>query len=97
MTGGALDEAARLFELGARGGNRLAKFNLAMMLYREETTSNDHNAAWRWLRRAAQAGLPQAQYNFGLLYEHGDGVKRDYRLPTNGFAALPHRACATLR
>ena len=49
---GALDEAARLFELGARGGNRLAKFNLAMMLYREETTSNDHNAAWRWLRRA---------------------------------------------
>ena len=38
---GRLDEAARLFELAARAGNRLAQYNYAMMLLRGET-----KAAW---------------------------------------------------
>ena len=67
MTGRSSTKRRGSSELGARGGNRLAKFNLAMMLYREETTSNNHNAAWRWLpRRAPWAGAcHRRNYNFG--------------------------------
>lgn len=73
---GRREEAASLFAMAARAGNRLAQFNYAMMLYRDEAESTDPNAAWRWLRRAAGAGLPQAQFNLALLYDHGDGVRK---------------------
>lgn len=33
-----------------------------------------------WLRRAAQAGNPQAQATLGRAYEAGRGVERDGRL-----------------
>jgi TPR repeat protein len=66
---GRLDEAAGLFERAARAGNRLAQFNYAMMLYRGETASakDDPSLGWRWLRRAAGAGLAQAQFSFARL------------------------------
>ncbi|TAH41733.1 MAG: sel1 repeat family protein [Betaproteobacteria bacterium] len=75
---GRHDEAAGLFERAARAGNRLAQFNYAMMLYRGETRAPDGagNAAWRWLRQAAGAGLAEAQYRFAQLYDLGDGVAR---------------------
>lgn len=70
-------EAARLFERAARAGNRVAQLNYAMMLYRDEAASSEHNAAWRWLRKAAAAGLPEAQYRLGRLYALGaEGVRR---------------------
>lgn len=70
-------EAARMFERAARAGNRVAQFNYAMMLFREETASPEHNAAWRWLRKAAAAGLPEAQYRLGRLYALGEaGVRQ---------------------
>ncbi len=75
---GRMAEAGALFERAARAGNRLAQFNYAMMLYRGEAQAQDagHDAAWGWLRRAAGAGLPQAQYVLAQLYDHGDGVPR---------------------
>lgn len=70
-------EAAWLFEHAARAGNRLAQYHYAMMLHRDEAASAEHNASWRWLRKAAAAGLPEAQFQFGLLYDRGDaGVRR---------------------
>ena len=35
-----------------------------------------------WLRKAAEAGLAQAQYNLGLLYESGIGVTRSLTAAT---------------
>ncbi|MBS0543495.1 MAG: sel1 repeat family protein [Proteobacteria bacterium] len=75
---GRMAEAGALFERAARAGNRLAQFNYAMMLYRGEAPAQEvaNDAAWGWLRRAAGAGLPQAQYVLAQLYDHGNGVPR---------------------
>jgi uncharacterized protein len=67
--------AARDFELRAKRGDRLAQFNLAMMIYRGEATG-DKDAGLAWLRKSADQGLAQAQFNLGLLYENGAGVPR---------------------
>src|SRR6185436_5324092 len=69
-------EAAKHYETAARGGNRLAQYNYAMMLLKGEGIPLDANAAVVWLRKAADQGLPQAQYNLGLLHEHGQVLPR---------------------
>ena len=52
--------AAKLYAEEARKGDRLAQFNYAMMLFRGETTETERGEALRWLRRAADAGVPRA-------------------------------------
>ena len=64
------------FEQRARDGDRVAQFNLAMMLMRGEAGAVDIASGLPWLQRAADAGLAQAQYNLGLMYESGVGVPR---------------------
>jgi TPR repeat protein len=68
--------ALREYRTAAERGERLAQFNLAMMLFRGEGQAADPEQALEWLRKAAAAGLPQAQHNLGLLYEHGARVPR---------------------
>jgi septal ring-binding cell division protein DamX len=54
------------------------------------------------LQRAAETGLPQAQYNLGVLYEHGRGVRLDasraltwyQRAAEQGFAPARQRHAA---
>jgi len=72
--------AARDFEVAGRRGNRLAQYNLAIMLARGEASSDEAYPVWRWLRRASLQGLPQAQYAFALLYANGDGVERNAQI-----------------
>jgi TPR repeat protein len=67
--------AARGYLAAAQDGDRLAAFNLAMMLFRGETPGS-RDVAIAWLRRSAEQGMTQAQYNLGLLYENGTGVER---------------------
>ena len=62
--------AAQRFLTDAKAGKRLAQFNYAMMLLRGET-SGSTDQALSWLRKSADLGLAQAQYNLGLLYENG--------------------------
>ncbi|MFT5390690.1 MAG: TPR repeat protein [Gammaproteobacteria bacterium] len=38
----------------------------------------DDSEALRWFRRAADLGLPQAQYNIGIMYANGQGVPKDW-------------------
>ena len=38
---------------------------------------SDNGAAWRWLRKAAQAGFPVAQAEIGEMYYAAHGVERD--------------------
>ena len=40
--------------------------------------SQDHGAAVKWYRRAAERGLAEAQVNLGFMYAQGRGVSRDY-------------------
>src|SRR5215475_7395255 len=74
--GGDYAAARLIYEQGAAKGDRLAQFNLAMMLLRGEGGGADIDQAVAWLRKAAEAGQPQAQYSLGLLYESGIGVSR---------------------
>jgi len=39
----------------------------------------DYKEAVKWYRLAAEHGLAQAQYNFGLAYQKGQGVPQDYK------------------
>src|SRR5215469_12224406 len=55
------------FEAGAKKGDRLAQFNLAMLLLRGEGAPVDIDGGVAWLTKAANAGMSQAQYNLGLL------------------------------
>jgi len=32
----------------------------------------------RWFRKSAQQGYANAQFNLGIMYHHGCGVKQDY-------------------
>ena len=68
--------ARNFYDAAARAGDRLAQYNLAMMLMRGEGGTADAGAGVVWLRRAADAGMAQAQYNLGLLFESGVGVPR---------------------
>ena len=68
--------ARAAYERDARLGDRLAQFNLATMLLRGEGGAADPASGVDWLRKAAEAGMAQAQYNLGLLYESGTGVAR---------------------
>ena len=77
--------AAKLYAEGARKGDRLAQFNIAMMLFRAEANETERGEALRWLRRAADAGLMQAQYNMGLLYESGRTVRKSLTEATAWF------------
>ncbi len=73
----------------ARAGNRLAQYRYARALLDgrarlppashplSPTAQNEQTtlAAWRWMRRAATAGLPQAQYALASWYQRGEGVR----------------------
>src|SRR5438552_18547285 len=59
------------FEQRARDGDRVAQFNLAMMLMRGEAGATDVAGGLTWLRRSADAGLEQVQYKSGLLFGNG--------------------------
>ncbi|KAI9348634.1 Sel1 repeat protein [Obelidium mucronatum] len=39
----------------------------------------DLAAAANWFRLAADAGLPEAEYNLGVMYERGEGVETDLK------------------
>jgi hypothetical protein len=47
------------------------------MYYEGRGVPQDPAKAIRWWRKAADQGLPAAQYNLGLMYENEEGVSQD--------------------
>jgi uncharacterized protein len=64
------------YQAAASKGDRLAQFNVAMMLLRGEGAPADVAGGIAWLTRSANAGMAQAQYQMGLLAESGTGMPR---------------------
>jgi Sel1 repeat/Cellulose synthase subunit D len=62
-------------ERRANSGDTRAQIALALNL--AGANHPDFDAAAGWLRRAATAGSAKAQYDLGVMYEHGVGVKHD--------------------
>ena len=51
-----------------------------MMYYRGKGITQDYNKAFELLEKSANQGLSIAQYNLGLMYHNGDGVKQDKKI-----------------
>jgi hypothetical protein len=59
-------------------GDPLAQFRLGRAFVTGRTEPEDFAEAARWLRKAAEQGLPRAQSDLALLYEKGLGVQQSY-------------------
>src|SRR5512137_1122746 len=73
------DDHARAIEhyrKAAARGERVAEFNLAVMLLAGEGGAADPVEGVNWLRKSADHGFARAQYALGLLYERGEHVAR---------------------
>jgi len=69
--------------LNAEKGDANSQFNLGV-LYDSRLDDNNHptggnrTGAIKWLRRAAQQGLPRAQARLAEIYAHGPEAPADY-------------------
>jgi len=62
-------------------GNAPAMFNLGSLYAGQQ----DYKQALHWWQAAAEADVPQAQFNLAMLYEKGWGVEKDPQLATNWY------------
>jgi len=62
--------AAHWERIAAEQGHVYAQANLSFRFY----SADNFAAAFEWCQRAADANLPWAQYNLGLMYQIGEGV-----------------------
>ncbi|MCR5846941.1 MAG: TIR domain-containing protein [Lachnospiraceae bacterium] len=71
------EEAKKQYQLGIDKGN--SNCMAAMGYYYTKDTVNDYNKAYELYTKAAYAGSNLAEYNLGILYKNGWGVKEpDY-------------------
>lgn len=76
LTGGLqrdLTQAAAVLEKSAKQDNPFGEYLLGEVKLEQQ----DFPTAAKWLRKAAEQGLPQAQQELGALLEKGQGVKED--------------------
>jgi TPR repeat protein len=65
-------------QASAARGDREAQLALGMRyLDARDGAPQDFAEAARWIRRAADQGLADAQYNLALLYQDGRGIRKD--------------------
>lgn len=76
-------DAQNWWNLAANGrdgvGDPLTQYNLGILLSedRDEEVSENPILATEWFKRAADQGLPQAQYNYGYRLSRGIGTAPD--------------------
>ena len=51
-------------------------YNVAMMLQHGTGTGESSQDAAKWFKKAAEAGMPPAQYSLSLCYRKGYGVPK---------------------
>ncbi len=73
----AADSFGRI-EQEARAGDARAQFRLGnIYFYGSEGRKKDYSLAAFWFRKAALQRLPEAQFNLGVCFDKGLGVKED--------------------
>jgi TPR repeat protein len=73
-----LDAAVAWYRRAAEQGERIAQYNLAVMLVRGDGVEPDPEEALNWYRKAAEQGVPEAQIALGDVYATGRGVAVDH-------------------
>jgi len=68
------DVAARWFTKATEQGDMNAAHSLADILYDRK----NYDEALQWYRKAADAGIADAQFGLGLMYDLGQGVPSDH-------------------
>ena len=76
-TSGDYENALRLYERAAAGGDRFATNNLGDMYYAGRGVKRSWVEAMKWYRQAADKGQPDSQYAVGGMYERGESVRTD--------------------
>lgn len=56
-----------------------------MMYTKGNGVAQDYRRATDWLRKTAELGDAQAQYNLGVAYDQGQGVAQDYKQAVTWF------------
>lgn len=78
---GEIREASTTFDqlyVKAAYGNPQAQNYLGFLyISGEEAVARDSAEAAKWYRKAAEQGVPGAQFNLALIYANGDGVPKD--------------------
>jgi TPR repeat protein len=70
--------AVAWFRRAAEQGERIAQYNLAVMLVKGEGVEADPEEALKWYLRAAEQGVPEAQIAVGDFYAGGRVVAVDH-------------------
>lgn len=74
---GKYDSALPHLRRGARAGDARCQFVIGMWSLSGTAMEQDLADGAKWLRKAADQGLPVAQAYYGLLYANGLGVERN--------------------
>ena len=74
---GQFDEAFRIWQNLAEGGDVGAQINLGAMYDMGKGVGEDPVTAFKWYRSAALQGNSAAQFNLALMYAMGRGVSQD--------------------
>ena len=72
----ALQRVSRLRKK-AEAGDAVAQNTFGEMYLYGEGVEEDYVEAVKWISRAAEQDLVEAQYQIGLFYHFGDGVDQD--------------------
>lgn len=86
---GKLEQAFRLAEQRAASGDRQGDDALGWFYDRGRFVAEDNPKAVHHFRKAAEAGVPHAQWRLGVMLDEGEGVKAD---PGEAFAWLSKAA-----
>ena len=73
------------YRKAAERNNRVAQFNLAVMLLAGEGGPADAVTGVDWLRKSAERGFSRAQFALALLYERGEHVIKSQEEATMWF------------
>ena len=78
-----MNDTMKRLLLDAEKGDAYAQFNLGVLCDNHlddnnHPTGGNRPAAVKWLRRAAQQGLPRAQVRLAEIYAHGPKAPADY-------------------
>lgn len=70
--------AMEIFEPIASAGDRRAQFQMGKIYLSGSTEIEvDYDEAYFWTKKAADQNLPDALHNLGVMYQYGQGVKKD--------------------
>lgn len=84
-------DTALTLEAAATSGDPVARYQLAL----QRIEAGDMQGGLTLMRRAAEQGVPDAQFRYGRMLERGEGISADSKLAGNGSCAPPRTAiCA---